>query len=275
MTTEVVIGNRQAIALAADSAVTVGQDRVWKTANKLFSLGPANDIGIMMNGSADFLGISWEVIIKLFREDVSEKRFVTVKECADAFFAFVSKDRFRSERTEKLSFAGLFVENLEALKDHLDYKTKKDFRSQIVAVCDHNVKAISEETRKIASLSLSSFRKDWREIIDSLAKDVLGEVITKNVSDSITKLLHALAVHNVESEFATGIVIAGFGSEEMYPCMQSYTVDGCAGSVFRVWEDRVQDLNGSGSRGGYIVPFGQADIVFSFMEGITLESNEF
>ena len=56
MTTEVVIGNRQAVALAADSAVTVGKDRVWKTANKLFSLGPSNDIGIMMNGSADFSG---------------------------------------------------------------------------------------------------------------------------------------------------------------------------------------------------------------------------
>lgn len=36
VTAEVAIITRQAVVLAADSAVTIGQRRVWKTANKLF-----------------------------------------------------------------------------------------------------------------------------------------------------------------------------------------------------------------------------------------------
>lgn len=67
MTAEIAIINRQAIALAADSAVTVGRKRVWKNTNKLFSLGPANDIGVMVYNTGDFLGVSWEVIVKEFR----------------------------------------------------------------------------------------------------------------------------------------------------------------------------------------------------------------
>lgn len=275
MTTEVVIGNRQAIALAADSAVTVGKERVWKTANKLFSLGPSNDIGLMMNGSADFLGIAWEVIIKLFREEVQGRRFSTVQECAENFIEFISHGRFRTESAERLSFASIFVEQIEALKSHLAYKTKAEFRDLVVQICDDNVAAAGEHAVRISELSLADFRRAWRPIIDALAKDILGEVITRRVSDAVTRLLHTLATHGVESDYATGLVIAGFGADEMYPCMLSYTVDGCAGPLLRIWEDRTQNLNDEGTRGGYIVPFGQADIVFSFMEGITLESAEF
>ena len=60
--------NRFGIALAADSAVTIGNERVWKSTNKLFSLGPNSDIAIMIYGGGDFIGVPWEIIIMSFRE---------------------------------------------------------------------------------------------------------------------------------------------------------------------------------------------------------------
>jgi hypothetical protein len=89
MTAEIAIVNRQGIALAADSAVTIGRNRVWKSANKLFSLGPVNDIAIMIYNSGDFVGISWEIIIKVFREHIGNRRFNTVKQCEEAFFRYL------------------------------------------------------------------------------------------------------------------------------------------------------------------------------------------
>lgn len=274
MTTEVVIGNRQAVALAADSAVTVGNDRVWKTANKLFSLGPTNDVGVMINGSGDYLGLSWEVIIKLYREHIGEQKFATVNECAVDFIAFFSGEQFRNVDAERLSFASIFVEHLEKLKSHLSYNSKAEFRANIASMVDAEVVHISSEWIKISDQSISEFRRIWRELINALAKDILGEVITKRVSDAITKLLHAVIVHSIESELATGLVIAGFGAKEMYPNMLSYYVDGACDGVPRVWPDRAINLNQAGNSGGYIVPFGQSDIVYSFMEGITLQSSE-
>jgi len=84
MTAEIAIVNSQAIALAADSAITVGRERVWKHANKLFSLGPVHDIGIMIYNSGDFLGVPWEIIIKQFRASVAGRRFQTLLECSES-----------------------------------------------------------------------------------------------------------------------------------------------------------------------------------------------
>jgi hypothetical protein len=69
MTAEIAIINRSGIALAADSAVTVGRERVWKSANKLFSLGPHNSIGVMVYNSGDFIGFPWEIIINRHSPD--------------------------------------------------------------------------------------------------------------------------------------------------------------------------------------------------------------
>jgi hypothetical protein len=89
MTAEIAIVNSQAIALAADSAITVGRERVWKHANKLFSLGPRHDIGVMIYNSGDFLGIPWEIIIKQFRSIVSRRTFATVLDCSNAFRSYL------------------------------------------------------------------------------------------------------------------------------------------------------------------------------------------
>jgi ATP-dependent protease HslVU (ClpYQ) peptidase subunit len=46
MTCEVVVTNRRGIALAADSAVTVGEDeKIYHTAEKLFPLAQSTPVG--------------------------------------------------------------------------------------------------------------------------------------------------------------------------------------------------------------------------------------
>src|SRR5947209_4790696 len=66
MTCEVVVMNRRGIALAADSAVTIGEDdKIYHTAEKLFPLAQTTPVGIMTYGSADLIGVPWEIIIFL------------------------------------------------------------------------------------------------------------------------------------------------------------------------------------------------------------------
>ncbi|MGX7707380.1 hypothetical protein [Methylobacterium sp. Gmos1] len=117
MTAEIVIINQQAVALAADSAVTIGKNRVWKHANKLFSFGPANDIGVMIYNSGDFLSVPWEVIVKEFKYKVKDKIFDNLNDFADEFVSFVKSDKFASRDFEDVSFALIFAEALEDLRD--------------------------------------------------------------------------------------------------------------------------------------------------------------
>ena len=54
MTSEILILNNNAIAMAADSAVTVGGKKTYNGVNKLFMLSNNPPMGIMIFGSAEF-----------------------------------------------------------------------------------------------------------------------------------------------------------------------------------------------------------------------------
>ncbi|MBU4139203.1 MAG: hypothetical protein KJ729_04600, partial [Euryarchaeota archaeon] len=88
MTAEIVIMNKQAIALASDSAVTMTQEmgeKIKTSANKLFSLSKYRPVGIMVFGNADLMDVPWETIIKMYRTELGKKKFDTLKEYAYNF----------------------------------------------------------------------------------------------------------------------------------------------------------------------------------------------
>lgn len=66
MTAEVAVLNRHAVALAADSAVTVHGQKVFNTANKIFALSKREPVALMVYGNGDLLRVPWEVLAKLY-----------------------------------------------------------------------------------------------------------------------------------------------------------------------------------------------------------------
>ncbi len=137
MTAEIAIANRQAIVLAADSAVTIGGERVWKHGNKIFSLGPTNDIAVMIYGSGEFSGFPWDTVIKTFRKETVDKQFRTVSDCGSALLQFLRDPRFVPDATSRLINFGMVVDELERMKRELPpYSKKLEFRKSFADVCD-------------------------------------------------------------------------------------------------------------------------------------------
>ena len=78
MTAVAGILNKQGVAIAADSAVTVSgfQGRkVYNSANKIFTLSKYHPVGIAIYNSAQFMGIPWEILIKEYRNNLLIKLF--------------------------------------------------------------------------------------------------------------------------------------------------------------------------------------------------------
>ena len=79
MTAEIIVVNKNAIAMAADSAVTVGNPfgtpKIYNTVNKLFNLSKDALVAIMVYGNAEFLGLPWEIIVKSYRRRLANRRF--------------------------------------------------------------------------------------------------------------------------------------------------------------------------------------------------------
>jgi hypothetical protein len=93
MTAEVVVMNREAIALAADSAVTVtagGNQKVFVT-NKIFGLSTHRPVGVMIFSAANVMSAPWEPIVKAFRAELGSKGFGTVERYAKTFLRYVEK----------------------------------------------------------------------------------------------------------------------------------------------------------------------------------------
>ena len=94
MTAEVAILNKSAVALAADSAVTVRIGKEVKIFNtlKLFSLSQSYSVGIMVYHNAEFTGVPWETIIKQYRKERNQT-FPTLEEYGTNFIAYLTGNR--------------------------------------------------------------------------------------------------------------------------------------------------------------------------------------
>src|SRR5580658_2478290 len=92
MTAVVGILNKQAVAIAADSAVTISGAngrKIFNKANKVFTLSKRHPVGIMIYNSASFMATPWETIIKIYRRQLKDKSFATVRDYQDDFISFM------------------------------------------------------------------------------------------------------------------------------------------------------------------------------------------
>jgi hypothetical protein len=99
MTAEVAVLNRSAVALAADSAVTVESvqngrpiEKVFNTANKLFTLSKYAPIGVMVYNTMSLGGVPWEVIIKHYRRDLGKTRHPRLELYCEDFLSFMRRN---------------------------------------------------------------------------------------------------------------------------------------------------------------------------------------
>jgi len=92
VTAEIAILNKSAVALAADSAVTIGRPpnaKIYNTVNKIFELSADAPVGVMVYGRLDFMGLPFETLIKQYRKELAEKTFPHVSEYCEDFRNFL------------------------------------------------------------------------------------------------------------------------------------------------------------------------------------------
>ncbi|WP_321422746.1 hypothetical protein [uncultured Methanobacterium sp.] len=128
MTAEIVIMNKKAVALAADSAGTVTGPlgkKINNSQNKLFMLSKYEPIGIMVYNSSDFMGIPWETIIKEYRKELGDTNFDNLKGYVDGFFNFVEKKYSGTINEQKNYFRKLIRRRFKIIEQTVNLKDEK------------------------------------------------------------------------------------------------------------------------------------------------------
>ena len=95
MTAIIGVMNKHAVAIAADSAVTLGGGKkVLNSANKLFSLSKHHPVAIAIYGNAELVGTPWEKIIKEYRKNLKDTSFAHINDYVDDFFDFIKRKQY-------------------------------------------------------------------------------------------------------------------------------------------------------------------------------------
>lgn len=273
MTAEIAIINKNGVALAADSAVTIGGDRVWQTAHKLFSLSPYNDIGIMIFGNGSFIGYPWETIIKTYRKKVGTYKFETVDECAASFINYISSNIIHNEEDEKDSINYLNYQQIVKINDQLEkvrIDNAKDFKTYVSMQIDELNDFIVSSHDIISNnnfLTYAGFNSIFKQTIFEQIKHVFKRNVTKSILEKFCALCYQSYTRQVPSRYDTGLVITGFGEKEFFPSLCEYKLFGKIDGNIRCWKSNHVNLNVDDTPG--IIPFAQIDMFRLFMEGIS------
>src|SRR5688572_4196433 len=136
MTAEIAIMNRSAVALAADSAVTIGSQRgqkIFNTVNKVFTLSKYHPVGVMIYGRAEMINVPWETIIKFYRARIGSRNFPHLEDFAEDFLKFLRSSRQMFPAADQgqyfeglvASFYHRITSNIQRrVSDHIEKKGK-------------------------------------------------------------------------------------------------------------------------------------------------------
>ena len=120
MTSEVLIMTPSAVAMAADSVVTVNGNKTYEGVNKLFMLSNNPPMGIMTYNNANFLTFPMETIIKDFRDKISDKKFDTIYDFKKEFNDYLNGVCNGKDAVTSYSIVDKFNSFIKQLNQDLD-----------------------------------------------------------------------------------------------------------------------------------------------------------
>ena len=267
MTSEVIIKNKSGIVLAADSAVTISQgsiqQKVYNTANKLFSLSKEYPVGILVYNNAAINEIPVEIIIKEFRAQHGKNNYATISKCSEAFKSFV-EDFVKSHTSmddKKKQFCSYY-------KEFLQYFSSLIINAQNIEVCDiikqqeASLESIITD-RKLLRFNFDNLEKYYNFVKNDLDIDKFNQTFgVKVTKDDIKKFFFLFM--NICYHY-TGIAICGYGLSEIYPAISKMEIIGLIGDNFYI----INDKNIVSSTSCGIGPLAQRDMMDTFLRGVS------
>ncbi len=289
MTAEIAILNREAVALAADSAVTIsGADgqKIFTTANKIFQLSKTKPIGVMINGASEINAVGWETIIKRYRDQLGDRSFGTLDEYVADFLAFLrdQQPRLFPPDLQADYFSGAVHSYLHVIKDEIDHHVEDRIQAgggvtppEVDAIVRDVIlenydfimagEALPDLPNGYMRLLRSRYGKAMEAHIDQVMS---GHKLEAQLRRRLRTLLLNLFTRHVDELRAaslSGMVFAGFGDDEVFPHLRELGFEGVVGDHVKYHLETKVDIATVGTR-ALIVPFAQREMVYQFMEGV-------
>lgn len=263
MTAEIGIINRRGIALAADSAMTVSTTNkvtVINDATKLFSLKNKNYVGMMIYQNEEFMNVPWEVIIDSFSDYMGDNVEPHLNNYVSLFLDYLNDLDIYTEQTEEqlilnnawtaLNYLPDNPQSIDEIEDALN-KLQQTFHAN--KLIDMSVEELSQKYEKLINKVFETKYNHQANDLESLFVKTVMELITSTVM----------------SNNYTGLIIAGYGSKDLFPSLYQLSIDGrINGQIkYKIETVDITEPKRCNTTGG-IIPFAQSDVVKELISGI-------
>ncbi|MCH4099142.1 MAG: hypothetical protein LKF06_00715 [Prevotella sp.] len=271
MTSIVAVLNKHAVAIAADSAVTMGNThKVVNSANKIFTLSKYHPVAVMIYGNASFMDVPWDIIIKEYRKFLGEKSYLSIGEYRDNFIAFLHQKQFFCDTQTQHAFLNSMLDNFYNLCCKEIYKEKNitnvDLTSALIEGKLSSCLAINKTADKCPEFESYTFE----EFLHSVEEDFKKYASDKKIDNY--RLLSESYFYYLCATFSeinyTGLVFVGYGEDDIYPSLMSINVSSI------VVDNHLKYHLGEGveisehGTAASIIPFAQIDVTQTIVRGI-------
>jgi hypothetical protein len=281
MTAEIAILNKTAVALAADSAITLGSQKIYNSGNKLFALSKYRPIGIMVFGNAEFMGIPWETIIKFYRSKFKGNKFDKLIDYGQDFITFLENENevFWPPDVQSKYFNEIVLSYFQVIVQEINEHVQAELLQN---------KLSDEQIANLVSTVIETHYKNWQtkpdlfnecdvfinkvcdnyqDLIDQAKADVFQKLPISNESSiQLTQISTMIFFKDWFSNSFTGIVVAGFGEKEIFPSAVEYQLETVVSGKLKRKIGRYFQANRE--QNAIIMPFAQQEMVNTFVEGI-------
>jgi len=270
MTAEVAVINSLGVAIAADSAVTIG-NKTYYTQQKIFNLSNKHSVGIMVYGSSDFMYVDWEIIINEYNKALGDRVLDTLEEYAKYLLVFLRDFKY-VDTDQKLflsAISGGFFEEIkegcenEISENHKDQEINKALQNKILSGEIKKAKTHLENNEDYVGFKDDGFVRENRAIIAEEVVKIFPEINDKLKEELIDLFLSDIRKIEIAPwwRYRSGIVFAGYGDKEIFPSSVDFALYGKLGE--NILHNTFNITNTT-----CIFPFSQPNVINSFIRGM-------
>lgn len=284
MTSEVMMLNRDAVVLAADSAVTTGREphpRYSKSANKIFDLTCHGNVGVTIYSAADLDYLPWEIALKQFRiAHKDDSQLPHLKDYVPALVSYLENNPslFTTEILDKLLRQRIFAAVLFVLQSiaykFADFVDIQKSPAERASAWDSGYTVLKSEYDSLPfynNLDQSTHDEAvavFPELLPLLTAYVTNVPAHAHAKPDQLAELAALCLVKNPTAFLknyTGVVFAGYGKDEIFPSFQHIWIYGHIGTKL-LWVS-YNDYAITHDNDAWIQPFAQSSMIDRFTDG--------
>lgn len=280
MSAGICIMNKNAIALAADSAVTIGQHlAIHNSANKLFALSKIAPVGVIIYSNAELMGVPMELIIKQYKSKLKNRVFPNLIDYVSDFLRFLVSESslLHFPANENSYVKSVYTDLLSGLNGDYQFSIQRKINEVQRDLTEQELKEIQIEAVKATLLFVDQLPAIPDLELCNYIRAIYSDEIKQYISAQFPWIVEPLFSELVEKTCLVfdknfmrngyvGLAFAGYGENNIFPQMLHLHISGIANNMVRY--ATVENISISEEQMSTITPLAQTDVMQTFLFGI-------